>query len=146
MSRKLDILNIDGIAYRFIDTAGLRETTDQIEQMGVERSYDKINNASILLYVADGTKINNADDLVFELKQAEQFNIPYLLILNKVDVTNQMVIEEAAKQAQIIPISAKNGIGIESLKHGIANLYRLHFQFSPIAAKPYCTIFKLYRH
>lgn len=117
-----EVLNIDGITYRFIDTAGLRETKDKIEQMGVERSYDKINNASILLYVADGTNINNAADLALAIKQAEQFNMPYLLILNKVDVTNQMVIDEAARQAQIISISAKNGIGIESLKQAIANL------------------------
>jgi tRNA modification GTPase len=117
-----EVLNIEGIAYRFIDTAGLRETTDRIEQMGVERSYDKINNASILLYVADGTTIQHIADLSAEIKQAEQFNMPYLFILNKVDITNQKVIEEAAKQAQIISISAKNNIGIEQLKQAIANL------------------------
>ena len=117
-----EVLNIEGITYRFIDTAGLRETKDKIEQMGVERSYDKINNASILLYVADGTTIQHIADLSAEIKQAEQFNMPYLLILNKVDITNQMVIEEAAKQAQIMSISAKNNIGIEQLKQAIANL------------------------
>jgi tRNA U34 5-carboxymethylaminomethyl modifying GTPase MnmE/TrmE len=40
---------------------------DQIEQMGVERSYDKINNASILLYVADGALMNNTNDLLSEI-------------------------------------------------------------------------------
>jgi tRNA modification GTPase len=117
-----EVLNIDGIAYRFIDTAGLRETMDQIEQQGVERSYDKINNASILLYVADGAQINNSNDLAAELSTAEQFKIPYLLVLNKVDLISKSVIDEAAQYAQIICISAKNGIGIEQLKLAIANI------------------------
>jgi tRNA modification GTPase len=117
-----EVLNIEGIAYRFIDTAGLRETTDQIEQMGVERSYDKINNASILLYVADGALMKNTNDLLSEITTAEKFKVPYLLVLNKSDLTNAKVNEEATKQAQIISISAKNGIGIEQLKQAIANL------------------------
>ena len=117
-----EVLNIEGIAYRFIDTAGLRETMDQIEQQGVERSYDKINNASILLYVADGAQIKDANDLADELSAAEQFKIPYLLVLNKVDLINKSVIDEAAQHEQIICISAKNGIGIEQLKLAIANI------------------------
>jgi tRNA modification GTPase len=122
LSRKLDILNFEGIAYRFIDTAGLCETSDQIEQLGVERSYDKINNASILLYVADGAKMKDANDLVSAISAAEQFNMPYLLVLNKVDLTNNEVINEAAQHVQICTISAKNGTGIEPLKTAIANL------------------------
>ena len=117
-----EVLNIEGIAYRFIDTAGLRETTDQIEQMGVERSYDKINNASILLYVADGAKMKDANDLVSAISAAEQFKIPYLLVLNKVDLISDIVLHEAAQHAQICPIAAKNGTGIEALKTAIANL------------------------
>jgi tRNA modification GTPase len=117
-----EVLNIDGIAYRFIDTAGLRETTDQIEQMGVERSYDKINNASILLYVADGANMKDPNDLAAALSAAEQFNMPYLLVLNKVDLISDIVLHEAAQHAQICPIAAKNGTGIEQLKTAIANL------------------------
>jgi tRNA modification GTPase len=117
-----EVLNIDGIAYRFIDTAGLRETTDQIEQIGVERSYDKINNASILLYVADGANMKDPNDLLKEINAAEQFNMPYLLVLNKVDLISDAVLNEAAQHAQICTISAKNGTGIEPLKTAIANL------------------------
>jgi tRNA modification GTPase len=117
-----EVLNIDGIAYRFIDTAGLRETTDQIEQIGVERSYDKINNASILLYVADGANIKDPNDLLKEINAAEQFKIPYLLVLNKVDLISNAVLNEAAQHALICAISAKNGTGIEQLKTAIANL------------------------
>ena len=117
-----EVLNIDGIAYRFIDTAGLRETTDQIEQIGVERSYDKINNASILLYVADGANIKDPNDLLKEINAAEQFNMPYLLVLNKLDLISDTVLNEAAQHALICAISAKNGTGIEQLKTAIANL------------------------
>jgi tRNA modification GTPase len=117
-----EVLNIEGIAYRFIDTAGLRETSDQIEQMGVERSYDKINNASILLYVADGANMKDPNDLAAALSAAEQFNMPYLLVLNKVDLISDIVLHEAAQHAQICPIAAKNGTGIEQLKTAIANL------------------------
>jgi tRNA modification GTPase len=117
-----EVLNIDGVAYRFIDTAGLRETTDQIEQIGVERSYDKINNASILLYVADGANMKDPNDLAAALSAAEQFNMPYLLVLNKLDLISDAVLNAAGQHAQICPIAAKNGTGIDPLKTAIANL------------------------
>lgn len=117
-----EVLNIEGIAYRFIDTAGLRETSDQIEKLGVDRSYDKISNASILLYVADGALMKNTNDLLSDITTAEKFKVPYLLVLNKSDLTNAKVNEEATQHPQIISISAKNGSGIEQLKTAIANL------------------------
>jgi tRNA modification GTPase len=117
-----EVLNIDGIAHRFIDTAGLRKTEDQIEKLGVERSYEKINSASFLLYVADGAKIDSANELLNEIAEAEKFKTPYLFVLNKADVSNKTVLEQASNFTQIVCISAKHSTGIEALKAAIAQL------------------------
>jgi tRNA modification GTPase len=117
-----EVLNIDGIIYRFIDTAGLRETQDQIEQLGVERSYDKINTASILLYVLDSTSYANKNNFEEEINVVEAFNIPYLLVINKVDLIDQSWLNSHLNNKNIIPISAKNKTGINELKVAIANL------------------------
>jgi tRNA U34 5-carboxymethylaminomethyl modifying GTPase MnmE/TrmE len=72
--------------------------------------------------VADGALMKNTNDLLSEITTAEKFKVPYLLVLNKSDLTNAKVNEEATQHPQIISISAKNGIGIEQLKTAIANL------------------------
>jgi len=117
-----EILNIDGITYRFIDTAGLRETHDQIEQLGVERSYDKINKASILLYVMDCTTFANEQTLIDEISEVKAFNIPYLLVLNKVDLIDQITLNQISKNENTISISAKNKNGISELKSAIGKV------------------------
>ena len=83
-----DILSIEGVAFRFIDTAGLRESADEIELMGIERTYQKIDQAQIVLYVIDISK-TTVDDIKEALEDfTEHIQNPekkFIIIANKID-------------------------------------------------------------
>jgi tRNA modification GTPase len=83
-----DILSIEGISFRFIDTAGLRESEDEIELMGIERTYQKIDQAQIVLYVTDISK-TTVDDIRTDLKDfaghIENPEKKFIIIGNKID-------------------------------------------------------------
>lgn len=117
-----EVLHIDGIAYRLIDTAGLRQSADVIEQIGVERSYDKIKIASILLYMTDASLISDKADLVKEIQEAESFGVPYLLVANKSDKCSGDILEHLEQIENVVPVSAKNNIGIDVLKKKLSNM------------------------
>ncbi|MBS1684458.1 MAG: tRNA uridine-5-carboxymethylaminomethyl(34) synthesis GTPase MnmE [Bacteroidetes bacterium] len=111
-----EVLHIDGIAYRLIDTAGLRQTEDVIEQIGVERSYGKIKEASILIYMTDASLITDMRDLAREMDAAASFDVPYLLIANKSDLCSDSVKETLGDMEHVVLMSAKNNSGIDTLK------------------------------
>ncbi|MCW3126219.1 MAG: tRNA modification GTPase trmE [Bacteroidetes bacterium] len=117
-----EVLHIDGIAYRLIDTAGLRQTTDEIEQIGVERSYDKIKTASILLYMIDASLISDKSDLIKEVNEAEGFGVPYLLIANKSDKCSADILEHLEQIDNVVPVSAKNNTGVDVLKRKLSDM------------------------
>ncbi|MFI3240802.1 MAG: tRNA uridine-5-carboxymethylaminomethyl(34) synthesis GTPase MnmE [Bacteroidales bacterium] len=125
-----DTINISGVTFRFIDTAGIRETTDTIESIGIERTYQKIDQANIILWIIDATT---------PIAQIEQISPEILtrasgkelaILVNKSDTlttTQQEQIHTALSQivsnakevsdsAQIIFISAKESIGIEQIE------------------------------
>lgn len=117
-----EVLNIDGIAFRFIDTAGLRQTNDVIEQIGVERSYDKIKTAAILLYMTDASLINEISQLTALTNEAEAFGVPYILIANKSDLCQHAISEELMKMPNVVLISAKHNTGIDILKQKLSHI------------------------
>jgi len=78
-----DTLTIDGIIFRFIDTAGLRETSDLIEAMGVKKAREKITQASLLIYLYERTTAFK--DLISEIKSLQHKNQNLILIENKID-------------------------------------------------------------
>ncbi len=83
-----DTVSIDGISFRFIDTAGLRASTETIESIGIERTYEKIEQAKIILYVFDitETSIEDLNDLLTEYKAViENKNKRMILVANKID-------------------------------------------------------------
>ena len=119
-----EVMVIDGIQFRFIDTAGLRETTDTIEKIGVERSYEKIKNAAILLYLIDSSNLTE-EEWQKELKTAEilgQNSSSFLILANKSDVFSTKIDEKTLKNDKILKISAKNGTEIETLKNRLQKL------------------------
>jgi tRNA modification GTPase len=83
-----DILSIEGVAFRFIDTAGLRESADEVELMGIERTYQKIDQAQIVLYVIDISK-TTVDDIKEALKDFTEHILnpekKFIIIANKID-------------------------------------------------------------
>ena len=79
-----ETLTIDGILYRFVDTAGIRNTSDSIEKMGVEKTYEKIKSSSIVIYIYDVSN-NNQEDAKKQLKELDELGIPVITIANKSD-------------------------------------------------------------
>lgn len=109
-----DELVLGGIVFRFIDTAGLRETKDKIEAMGVERTREKMRTASLIIYLFDVTTYDE-DELIKDLHELKSMNIPYVVVGNKVDKGGQYQ-EKFRNFDGIIYISAIEKSGIEELK------------------------------
>ena len=116
-----DVVNMEGVTFRFIDTAGIRQTTDTIETLGIERTYRKIEQASIILWMIDlttpGEKIKTmAASVIPRMKDKH-----VILLFNKADLIPE---EERAGMDPIIPelkadrlfISAKQQLNIEQLQ------------------------------
>ena len=84
-----DIVSIQGITYRFIDTAGIRETQDAIEKMGIKRTYQQIEQASIILWVIDSTQVNEHIDWMAERIVSRSEGKKLILVFNKLDKINE---------------------------------------------------------
>jgi len=115
-----DVVIIDGIQFRFIDTAGIRTTTDQIETLGIERTFQKIEQAEIVLTIIDATRPFN-DIIMFLTRMSEKLHTKKsALVINKIDKADEAVIEELTQMGQamefpVIPISAKEQLHIDNL-------------------------------
>jgi tRNA modification GTPase len=117
-----DTIQIDGILYRFIDTAGLRNTEDTIEHAGIERAKQKIKEASIILFVAD---INEPyKNIIEEAKQLDiQEHQELIFVLNKIDTISSCDgydIEEAIStltHSKAIALAAKDKTHLDKLKN-----------------------------
>ncbi len=110
-------IHIDGMPLHIIDTAGLRESDDKVEQIGIERAWAEIEKADQLILVADSNEVTsfNPSGIDPSFSKFEQFKDKLLIVANKIDLTKQrsLVIDENYK---VVPISAKHGTGIEQLK------------------------------
>ena len=130
-----ETLNIDGILFRFIDTAGLRETDEVVEKIGIQRTFQKISEASIVLGMVDLTRdFETTCETVREVIDKVDFSTQKLVILvNKIDISevNKNVITEnflvseldnkgVRDCVEIIRISAKKGTGIGDLRAVLA--------------------------
>lgn len=114
-----DTVNINGTVFRFIDTAGIRDTTDTIERLGIDLTFKKINQADIIIWMVDATeksdRIKEISEKLYPLCNDKQLIVAY----NKTDITNQPVcteIEKIPPHAHQIRISAKFGTNIDKLK------------------------------
>jgi tRNA modification GTPase len=115
-----DVVTIEGVQFRFIDTAGIRATYDTIEALGIERTFKKISQASIVLVMVDGTTPFSDD---FFLKNQIQEKIKAkdcALIINKIDISTEKNIEKLKASARNLglpafPVSAKKRINTSEL-------------------------------
>src|ERR1017187_1209639 len=113
-----DVININGITFRFIDTAGIREAKDKIEAMGIERTHIKISEAAVIFYIFD---VNEMDDKMLQetVEELESKTIPakqkLLLIGNKIDDNKENDWQNKFTDSSIIFISSKEKINIEAL-------------------------------
>jgi len=119
-----DELVIDGIGFRFIDTAGIRETQDVVESIGIKKTFEKIGQAQVVVYLIDNGQLVTDNGRITEIKLEiekikNQFPLkPLIVIGNKVDKLDEAQIENLKSEIlDILLISAKQNIGVEDLKN-----------------------------
>jgi tRNA modification GTPase len=111
-----EVLNIQGVLFRLIDTAGIRESADVIESIGVQKTMEKIREAGVVLYLFDVNETSLAD-LQVQVAAFEQEGVNYLLIGNKTDIIGLPAAERKfAGIAGILFISARQHEHIQELK------------------------------
>lgn len=120
-----DEIVINGIGFRFIDTAGIRETKDEIESLGIKKSFEKIDEASIVLLLVDAAVIPKAQ-LLIDIKNIENRiegkNKRLVVIANKVDKAEKAVIDEKFDGiSNVLFVSAKEKLNIEAIKEQLFN-------------------------
>ncbi|ABO51824.1 tRNA modification GTPase trmE [Desulforamulus reducens MI-1] len=118
-----EILSIKGVPLKIIDTAGLRETQDLVEKIGVEKSRELLNQADIVLFVLDATTgISDEDRKVIDLIKDKKV----LILINKIDITKNKIDSHEIRQlinfSEIIEISAQKEIGLDKLEETIFNM------------------------
>ncbi|WP_353168589.1 tRNA uridine-5-carboxymethylaminomethyl(34) synthesis GTPase MnmE [Flavobacterium sp.] len=120
-----DELVIDGIGFRFIDTAGIRETKDVVESIGIQKTFEKIEQAQVVLYLVE-SQMSNVESIAPHINKIKQEHPekPIIVIFNKVDLLSENKIKEISTlvstfdfQLSTIFISAKQKIGIDELKN-----------------------------
>jgi tRNA modification GTPase len=120
-----DELSLGGVIFRFIDTAGLRETTDTIEAIGVSRTQEKMRTASLILYLFD---LSDTDlvEVHRDLNKLDNLGVPYLKVGNKLDAAKPNIVNELeARYSDMLFISAGNKENLELLKVRILELVNL---------------------
>lgn len=122
-----DTLTLQGILFRFIDTAGIRETTDTIEHLGIERTFQKIKQARIVLWLIDSTEaeqqVHQLKSRILPLCQDKQL----LIVLNKCDLMDETEIQPLSlpDKTAVITISAKEKRHIDELQQRLIEAAQL---------------------
>lgn len=113
-----EVLNIQGINFRLIDTAGIREATDAIEQIGVQRTMEKISQSALLVYVFDAAEIT-IEELNNDIASLQKPGVTMLIVANKADLLNAEQLSALPHTDRTIIISAKEKRYIDELKQKI---------------------------
>jgi tRNA modification GTPase len=119
-----DIVNVHGISFRFIDTAGIRKTTDTIENIGIERTFKKIEQASIVLWILDCTQLSEHIEWLTEKIEKKAEGKKIIMIFNKIDKITpderEVLIQLFSQfECERIFISAKNKVNIKELEEAL---------------------------
>lgn len=127
-----DVVNLEGITFRFIDTAGIRATDDQVEHMGIERTFTKIAQAHIVLMLTDLKR--GTEQFTEYYQQVKEHLAPHaklMIVLNKIDevedvLTPQETIRLLTSGEEIIPISASTSKNIEGLVQKLVSAVQIN--------------------
>ena len=113
-----DEIQIRGVGFRFIDTAGLRETSDVIEEIGIQRTHEKIAKASIILHLsaANGSTTTSQDQKEFNALQEQYPDKKFIRILTKKDLAATKESTGTSENGSLLYLSAKTGEGMIELK------------------------------
>ena len=126
-----ETVNVGGTLVRFIDTAGIRETSDTVERMGIERTFDKMAEADIVLWLIDLTVYQAQYDELVEKIGAQVQGKQLVVLLNKTDLVSESTINEAKQYISgqlnnavptpmLLTLSAQSGSGLDQLKQLLA--------------------------
>ena len=116
-----DTINLNGITFRFIDTAGIRATSDEVENIGIERTFAKIGQASVVLLLTDLNRgVESFEEYYHQVKSRLTSDAKLIIVLNKTDqvedlLTPQETIRLFTSGEEIIPISARTGANLDRL-------------------------------
>lgn len=113
-----EVLNIRGINFRLIDTAGIREATDTIEQIGVQKTMEKINQSALLVYVYDALT-TTLDELNADIASLQKPDLNMLIVANKADLLTPEQLSAISLAENSISVSAKEKQHIDELKQKI---------------------------
>ena len=115
-----DQISIGGINFRFIDTAGIRETQDKVEKIGIARSFEKIDQASLVLYLMEAKNYAKKD---MDVLKQQYPNKKILVVVNKIDEIPAVQLNALKHEnSNIALISAKGGEGINALKEHLLRM------------------------
>ena len=121
-----DELTIGGIGFRFIDTAGIRETKDVIESIGIKKTFEKIDQSQVVIYLFDSeTSVTNLGIVLVEIEKIKNKHPqkPLIIIANKIDKLNDIQLAELTINIpNAILLSAKTGFGVEELTNKLLSL------------------------
>ena len=115
-----EYVSLDGIPIKLVDTAGIRDTEDIVEKIGVEKSKEKINEADLIVLILDLSRPIEEEDreIINQVK-----NKKHIVLLNKSDLEKKLDINEIKDLNNIIEISAKNSYGLDKLKEKIKDMF-----------------------
>ena len=118
-----EFISVDGIPLKIIDTAGIRNTEDTVEKIGVEKAIEIAKKSDVVIAIFDiNRELNEEDEKIINLLEEKNA----IIILNKIDLENKINIEKIEKlNKPIIKMSAKNGVGLEELYNEISKLFKL---------------------
>ncbi len=118
-----DTIQVDGVTFRFIDTAGIRTTEDKVEAIGVERTMEKMKAASVIIYLID-LESDLESEIDQQLDYLQSLDIPYLLVGNKQDKANTSN-QEKLKKERATFISANSKENLDMLKNELKKIVSL---------------------
>ncbi len=115
-----EVVNIRGLSVRLLDTAGIRDTEDEIEQEGMRLTMEKMPLADLILFVMDASRpFDNEDRLILNALTGHRF----IVVMNKTDLESVLEMPREVDEDHIVRISARDGEGIEALRDRIFNLF-----------------------
>jgi len=124
-----DELIIDGIKFRFIDTAGIRQTDDTVEAIGIEKTFTKMAQSQVIIQLIDASIISksNAADV---LSSVAETKVQYpeketLVVLNKMDLADKTLVSKIFSELEPLQMSAKTGAGVELLKSKLLDMVHM---------------------
>ncbi len=118
-----EYINIEGVPFKIIDTAGIRKAKDEVEKIGIEKAKEMAEEADLIIAILDSSRpIETEDKEILEMIKGKKA----IIVLNKVDILKKEKPSIPDKEHKIIAISAKEKIGIEELYLEMINLFSLN--------------------